>query len=583
MFLKINTDKRTGGKYLNMVRGYYDKEKKCPRQKVIESFGFIDKLKEQYEDPIAHFRAYVEERNREESLAAAEYTLTVKKNSEILKNTDRRKNLGYAIILSVYTELGLDRFLLNRQRGRKFEYNTSTIMKLLLVSRILSPSSKKRAYEKRLRYFDFESEGAFSLDDIYLCLSHFAGLSEPMQLQIHNSINKVYGRNTELVYYDVTNYYFETDKEDELLAKGASKEHRPNPIVQMGLAMDADGLPISYELFAGNDSEKLHLRPMVGSLRREYDAGKFIVVADAAQNTGNNIYYLESGKCGYVFSQTIRGGVEDFKKWVAEGEGYEIFSDEYKRKSRLIRRKISVEMIKEGREHKKDMLVDQRQIVFYSEKYAVRARKKRETAVKKAYKIASNPAAYTKATSYGALRYVTNVEVDKKTGELKEAKAKPYVDIEKIREEEKWDGYYCIVTNLFDEDKTARFSDDNIINIYRGLWRIEDSFKVTKSDLDARPVHLSRHDRIKAHFLTCFISLVITRLIEKRLGHKYSVSAITEAMNHISCSPESENVFMFDYRSDVTDALGEAFGIDFTKERLTRAQIKNILACAKKA
>ena len=583
MFLKINTDKRTGGKYLNMVRGYYDKEKKCPRQKVIESFGFIDKLKEQYEDPIAHFRAYVEERNREESLAAAEYTLTVKKNSEIPKNTDRRKNLGYAIILSVYTELGLDRFLLNRQRGRKFEYNTSTIMKLLLVSRILSPSSKKRAYEKRLRYFDFESEGAFSLDDIYLCLSHFAGLSEPMQLQIHNSINKVYGRNTELVYYDVTNYYFETDKEDELLAKGASKEHRPNPIVQMGLAMDADGLPISYELFAGNDSEKLHLRPMVGRLRREYDAGKFIVVADAAQNTGNNTYYLESGKCGYVFSQTIRGGVEDFKKWVAEGEGYEIFSDEYKRKSRLIRRKISVEMIKEGREHKKDMLVDQRQIVFYSEKYAVRARKKRETAVKKAYKIASNPAAYTKATSYGALRYVTNVEVDKKTGELKEAKAKPYVDIEKIREEEKWDGYYCIVTNLFDEDKTARFSDDNIINIYRGLWRIEDSFKVTKSDLDARPVHLSRHDRIKAHFLTCFISLVITRLIEKRLGHKYSVSAITEAMNHISCSPESENVFMFDYRSDVTDALGEAFGIDFTKERLTRAQIKNILACAKKA
>ena len=177
---------------------------------------------------------------------------------------------------------------------------------------------------------------------------------------------------------------------------------------------------------------------------------------------------------------------------------------------------------------------------------------------------------------------MNNVEVDKKTGELREAKAKPYIDFEKIREDEKWDGYYCIVTNLFDEDGSGKFADDKIIDMYRGLWRIEDSFRVTKTDLETRPVFLSRHERIRAHFLTCFISLVILRLIEKKLGNAFPPSAVIDAMNGISCSPESENLFLFDYRTDVTDALGNAFDIDFTKQRLTRAQIRNIFAKAKK-
>jgi transposase len=581
MYLKVTTDKRTGGKYMSMVRKYYDPEKKMARETTVESFGYIDKLKDKYEDPVAHFREYVQERNREEEREAAEYALIVRKDAELLKNTCGRKNLGYAPILSVFCELGLDRFFVNRQRGKKFAYNTASIMKLLVISRIIDPCSKKRTYENRMRYFDFEREGAFSLNDVYHTLSHVATLENAVQAQIHRRIANAYGRNTEFIYYDVTNYYFEIEREDELKAKGVSKEHRPDPIVQMGLALDADGLPISYELFAGNDSEKLHLRPMIGKLRREYETGRLIAVADAAQNTGNNIYYLESGKCRYVFSQTIRGGSKEFKEWVLEDEGYTLFSNEYKRKSRLIRREISIDTTKDGKPHKKNVLVDQRQIVFYSEKYAVRARAKRESAIQKAYRIVKNPAAYTKATSHGALKYITGIGVDKKTGGLHETVVKPYIDFDKIREDEKWDGYYCIVTDLFDEDGSGRFTDDKIIDIYRGLWRIEDSFRVTKSNLAARPVYLSRHDRIRSHFLVCFISLVILRLIEKRLGGAYPPSAIIEAMNNISCSPESENLFLFDYRSEVTDAIGNAFGIDFTRQRLSRAAIRNILANAK--
>jgi transposase len=309
-----------------------------------------------------------------------------------------------------------------------------------------------------------------------------------------------------------------------------------------------------------------------------------IAVADSAQNTGNNIYYLDEGKQGYVFSQSIRGGSDDFKKYVIDDAGYVWHGEKYKRKSRIERREIQVDFERgDGTTYKKKVLIDQRQVVFYSEKYAARSKLKREAAIKKAERIISNPSAYTKATSYGALKYVMNVEVDDKTGEIKESNGIPCFDMDKIKEDEKFDGYYAIVTNLFDEGKLkGKVSDDKIIEIYRGLWYIEDSFRVTKNELEARPVHLSREDRIKAHFLICFISLVITRLIQKRTGYKYSPEELIEAMNNISCTKESENIYIFDHRNEVTDCLGESFGIDFTMERLTRKEIKINIGNAKK-
>jgi transposase len=488
--------------------------------------------------------------------------------------------------MSLYYELGLDRFLLNRQRREsKIECNTSTIMKMLVISRILSPGSKKRAFEEKGRYFDFENDAAFELIDVYRSLSFFQKLEKDIQLLMHERIEKNYGRNMDLVYYDTTNYYFEIDMEDDLRKKGASKEHRPNPIVQLGLTMDADGVPISYEVFPGNESEKLHLRPAVFELYSKYGCRKVIAVADSAQNTGDNIYYLDQGKQGYVFSQSIRGGSKAFKAYVVDEAGYEWHGDEYKRKSRVERREILVDFDKkDGKTHKKKMLVDQRQIVFYSKKYAVRSRALREAAIKKAGKIIANPSAYTKATSHGCLKYIKNVEVDKGTGEIKEAAGKgmPCFNFDAIAEEEKYDGYYAIVTNLFDEgDDKGKFSDGQIIDIYRGLWRIEDSFGVTKGELGARPIFLSRDERIRAHFLICYIALVIVRLIQKRTKYAHSPEKLIEAMNNISCSHEGGNLYLFDYSSDIAVDLGKAFGIDFEKERLTRAEIKKNLGAVK--
>ena len=585
MHLK-QSPRNNGRVYLSMVRTYRDKAKGYSRTETVESFGYVDELEKQYDDPIAHFRKVVEERNLAEKETAAEYTITARKDQKLGQDIERRKNYGYIIIMKLLYELGLPGFLTNRQRREsKLECSTVGIMKLLVISRILSPGSKKKAFEERDRYFDFEKEDAFDLADVYRSLSFFAKLEKDIQLLMHDRISKNYGRNLDLIYYDVTNYYFEVDMEDSLRKKGVSKEHRPNPIVQMGLASDAEGLPISYEVFPGNESEKLHLRPAVFELRDKYDSGRVIAVADAAQNTGNNIYYLDQGKQGYVFSQSIRGSSAAFKAYVADEDGYEWSGDEYKRKSRVERREIQVDFDqKNGTTHKKKVLVDQRQIVFWSEKYAVRAKAKREAALLKAKKLIENPSAYTRATAYGCLKYVMNVDFDKETGEAKASKAAPCFNFEAIAEEEKYDGYYAIVTNLFEMEKGCwKYDDGKVIDLYRGLWRVEDAFRVTKSDLDSRPVFVSRPDRIKAHFLTCFISLVIVRLIQKKTGHEFSAEQLIEAMNALSCSHEGSNLYLFDHQSDVADALGAAFGINFSMLRLTRAEIKKNIGAVKKS
>ena len=573
--------------YLSIAEGYWDKDRGHARTKIIEKIGYLDEFADKFDDPIAHFEQVVSEMNSLTAKETAEYTISAKKNLTLEKNIINRKNYGYIIIMKLYYELGLDRYLINkRQRDTKIEFNTSAIMKLLIISRILTPGSKKRAYDTKERYFDFESKDVFKLYDVYRALSHFAALEKDIQLLIHNRITKTYGRNLDLIYYDVTNYYFEIDIEDDFRKKGVNKEHRPNPIVQMGLASDAEGLPISYEVFSGNESEKLHLRPAVFELRDRFNSGRVIAVADAAQNTGNNVYYLDQGKQGYVFSQSIRGASKTFKQYVLDDTGYEWVGSEYKKKSRIERREISVDFTRsDGTTYKKDLFVDQRQIIFYSEKFAVRSKAKRESALKKAHGIVQNPSAYTKATSRGALKYIMNVDVDKETGEIKEIQTgKPCINYDVIAEEEKYDGYYSIVTNVFDEGKNkGKFGDDKIIEIYRGLWRIEDSFSIIKGELEARPIFLSREDRIKAHFLICFISLVIVRLIQKHTQYKYSPEKIINALNDISCSHEGGNLYLFDYRSDISDALGEAFNIDFSKQRLTRSEIKKFIGAVKKS
>ena len=581
MYLKQVPIKKTGRTFLSIAEKYRNPVKKYSTDRTVMSLGYLDELEKIYPDPIAHFKKVAREMTEEKN-AEKKVTLPINMDEQMPENTKDRKNFGYAAILKIYHELELDRFFNNKSRHENFRYNTNSIMSLLVVSRMLSPGSKIKAFEEKGRYFErFD----FALEDIYRSLSHFSKIAKETQRHMHEQITKKYGRDVKTVYYDVTNFYFETDKEDGCRKNGVCKEHRPNPIVQMGLAMDADGIPIAYEQFPGNKLDKETFRSVIGEVKRNYSTGRIVVVADKGIITGDNIYYLVGNKPekpmnGYVFSFSIRGGTDEFKRYVLDSKGYvdENGKDaqeaaDFKVKSRVIARQINVTM-QSGKTETKT--VYEKQVVFYSKKYADKEKADRQKAVVKAFELIANPEKYDRATSYGATKYIKDFIYDKKTKKMIKGAIQPTFDYEKLAEEEKYDGYYSIVTS------ELHMGDNEIIETYRGLWEIEETFRIAKGDLEARPIYVRREDRINAHLLSCFISLVIIRILQKKTGRLYSSAKIIECLNSISCSREQDNIYMFDYRTEISDAIGSAIGVDFTLKRRRLADIKKILGQVKK-
>ncbi|PWA04677.1 IS1634 family transposase [Pueribacillus theae] len=571
MFLRKMKNKKTGRTYLSIVHSYRDKETKKTRSKTIKSLGYLDELEKEYDDPISYFEKEIAQMNKQQEEERSSISINLEKGQRIQVDETNRKNLGYAALSKIYHELGIHTFLINKQRHTKNDYDANSIMKLLVFARLLYPASKKKTYDNKELFFE---KTDFSLDDLYRCLSFFNKHKDALQLWIHERIKEQHGRNTSLVYYDVTNYYFEIDEQDELRRKGVSKEHRPDPIVQMGLFMDTDGIPITYGLYSGNTLDKQTLIPMLGNIQRNFSLGKTIVVADKGMTTGDNIWYTLSAKNGYILSYSIRGANQKFKEYVLDQNDYRSIGDDFKIKSRLYPREITV-TAKSGKKIKKT--VDEKQVIFYSRKYALKAKADRAAALEKAKDLINNPSKYNRATAFGAAKYVKNLTFDSKTGEiLNSAKQSLFFDEEKLRKEEELDGYYAILTSEYQE------SDERIVEIYRGLWKIEESFKVTKSDLESRPVYLSRQEHIEAHFLTCFVSLVIARLLEYRLKGKYSITTVLDSLRKASCSHIQENYYLFDHYDEVLSDIKKEMGIDLGKKCLSLGEIKKILGAVKK-
>ena len=445
-------------------------------------------------------------------------------------------------------------------------------MKMLVYSRVLAPASKKASFEKRDRFFEKTN---YSVDDVYRSLTFFEKHRENLQVWINDRIKENYGRDTSLIYYDVTNYYFETEEQNDFLRKGVSKEHRPNPIIQMGLFMDQNAIPITYELFPGNTNDCLTYRPNFGRIKKQFDLGRVISVADKGMTTGDNIWYTVNtpDKDGYVFSMSVRSADKATKDYILNETGYEWLGTEYKRKSRKCPRTIWVTTASGKKMHRQ---VDEKQVVFWSEKYARRAKAEREAALAKARDLTAHPGSYTRATSYGAAKYVKKIDYDKQTGEILTASSVLDINDDLIKEEEALDGYYMLLTSEMEE------SDDRIIDIYRGLWRIEESFRITKSELEARPVYVWKKEHIEAHFLTCFIALTLTRILEMKLEHKYSTEKIIASLTRAECSMLQQNYYLFDYYDEVLKDIGNLSGIDFSKRIRTLREIKQELANTKK-
>lgn len=575
MYLKKSKNNKTGRTYLYIADGYHDKNKGYTKTITIQSLGYLDVLEKKYKDPISHFQEIVKQMNKEKKQQNLSIPMQISLNQKLELNTDNLHNFGYAALSKIYYELEIDKFIISKFKARKIsEYKINNILKLLIFARCLYPDSKKSTYENKDIFFENTN---FSLKEIYNALTYIEPFKEELQSYIYSHIQEQYKPKNECVFYDVTNYYFEIDNNDEFRKKGVSKEHRPNPIVQMGLFIDSLGLPMCYGLFPGNTNDCLTLNPMVKKLQTNYNVNKVIVVADKGLNTGKNLVYQKLIGNGYVMSLSVRGANQELKNYVLDEKGYKYNGNKtYKIKSRIYPREVEYEKLVNGKKVKVKKLLDEKQVVFWSEDYAKRAKAERQPAIDKAKDLIGNVQKYNKKNCYGASKYVKHLVFDKNTGEIIEAKSKLSLDEDKILEEEKLDGYYVITTSEMQK------GDDEIIDIYRGLWKIEETFKVTKSELKDRPVYMSRKDHIEAHFLTCYLALTLCRILQYRVDKKYSVEQILDSLKNCNCASMESNYYLFNYYDEILEDIGKAVGVDFSKKYMRLQEIKKILSKTKK-
>ena len=576
-----------GKTYLSFVQGYRDESGKT-KQKTIEKIGYLEDLKNIYDDPIAHFKEIAKQRNTEEI-----NELVIKNlNTKIIDESSSRKNLGYIIPKIIYKELGIHEFLKGKSSKLKIEYNLQDVFELLVYSRILFPNSKLSTYNHKDMYFENYD---FSEKNMYRSFDYLADCKDEILKLCWNNTKDLYNRDTSNTYYDTTNYYFEISYNDEdkldengnfiekgLRKKGPSKEHRKSPIVQMGLLMDNNGLPMYYDLFPGNESEKTQMRPTLKKTKAKFDIGRTVIVADRGQNTSDNTVFIagkndddKTNHDGYVYGQSIIGADEEFKNWAVDQEGFitDIILDEdnneihFKHKFRIFAKDVQ---IKKDNQRTIKYQIYQKQMVYYSQKYADKQRHERELAILKAKDLIANPGKYTQATSYGCTKYINNISFNKKTGEVAND-SDLSLNLERIKNEEKFDGYYSIVTS------EKHLSDKEIRDIYKGLWKIEETFKITKSELETRPIFVWTPESIEVHFLSCFIALLIIRLLEQKTNRKYSNHYIIDSLKKYSSTKIEHDIYLQDFRNDVIKDLEKIFNIDLSHKYLTLSQIKKLL------
>ena len=578
----LRTSKRANGRtHLSIVHGYRKEDGKTTT-KTMMSCGYLDELEKEYDDPIAHFTELAERMTAEHRAASAPAAIEIHPAQKVDKRDGAgRRNAGCAVPLAFYNRLGIEKVLRNRQGRLKIGYDLNAVARLLVVDRLLFQGSKLAAWTSRDRYF-FRTE--FSEHDVYRALDHLAAARDSVVSAANRSIEAMGGRDCSQVFYDVTNYYFERDPDDDpegLVANGVCKEGRPNPIVQMGLLQDADAVPISYRLHRGNTADCDTMMPALADMKRDLGISGVTAVADKGLNCSRNMAALAASGDYFVFSQSIRGtkSAAGVRARALDPQGYEVTCDEagepeFMRKSWQGFKTVHLKADGTADGKARDVEIECKFVAFWSRKYEARARAQREKVLEKSRQLVENPGKYTKATHYGAARYVKGVAFDKKTGEVVESGTKPELDCEAIAEAEACDGYYLIVTNHTDWD------DSRIIDTYRGLWQIEETFKVTKSELEARPVFVWDDVHVQAHFLICYVALVITRLIQRELGRdgeRPSAGAILGDLAQVECSRLEGNWWLFDHRTDLTDRLFALIGEEAPHKYMATGEISALM------
>ena len=593
MYLKISRNAK-GRASLSICEKYRDPITRKPKDRIIRSLGFADTYDHLYDDPIAHFRDVVKQMNEEQKHVSS-LSVLIDMDEALVPDSSDLKNVGYGFIKRIYKALEIDKFWKGVTKKENTNIDLEKIFSLLVFMRIIRPGSKKDTYEHKDMLF--ESFDDIKLDDVYRALDYYTKYDAEFQVWLYDHSAPLYKRNIRTTYFDCTNYYYdiskpdidELDEDGNVLKKryrkyGPEKNHRKDPIIEMGLLIDADAIPLSYGLFPGNESEKVNMLPIIKKAKSRFGLERTIVVADRGLNTSDNIFYLNGNnkkennpRDGYVYGQSIRGADKEFKKWCIDPEGYQ--NDKitdgcdtiiFRHKSRIYPKTIHVNVDKDtNRPKKKEITVDQKQMVYYSQKYAEKQALERQRAIQRAEDLIRHPKKYDKVSAKGASGYVKNIAFNKETGEVIDLNLK--LDVEKIDEESKYDGYYSIVTS------ELNMSDIEIRKIYKGLSRIEETFRITKSELDTRPIHVTTNEHIESHFTTCFAAITLLRLLEISLGNKYPAPQIIESLRQFNCVNISSNIYRMTYTNEILKQCRALHDIDTGKKHRTKEEIRRIL------
>ena len=486
---------------------------------IVKKLGTEKSIREAYgvEDVDAWANEQLEKMNAEET--ANDHMVLVPFNTTSLIEQDVRLsyNIGYLFLQQIYYKLGLPSICRNIKKDSSFEYDLDSILSRLLYGRLLFPSSKLSCYEQSKSLLE---PPKFELHQVYRALSVLAENSDMIQAELYKRSKRVIKRSTGVLFYDCTNYFFESEQESGLRQYGASKEHRPNPIVQMGLFMDKSGIPLAFVINPGNQNEQLSLTPLETQIMRDFELSKFVVCTDAGLSSDANRRFNNFGERSFITTQSIKKLKAEHKKWALDPTGWELEGSKKKYDISKLedtpenrKRIFYKQMFIEGYDEEHDITFNQTLIVTYSLKYKMYQQTIRNSQIERARKYLEYPSQADRRSQTDAKRFIKKTPFTN-DGEIAD-KAMYEINEESIREESRYDGFYAVCTNL-DDDPSV------IAKINHDRWEIEESFRIMKSEFEARPVYLQRDDRIKAHFLTCFITLMIYRILEKQLGQKYT-------------------------------------------------------------
>ena len=472
---------------------------------------------------------------------------------------------GYLFLQSIYYGLGLDRICRKIRSRHSFQYDLNAILSDLIYTRVLEPGSKRASYQTAMTFLEKPS---YQKHDVYRALDVLAAECDLIQSEVYKNSNFLINRNDGVLYYDCTNYYFEIEQEEGIKKYGKSKEHRPNPIVQMGMFTDGDGIPLAFSVFPGNQNEQQSLRPLEEKVLQDFGHERFIYCCDAGLGSEKNREFNHMRKRAFIVTQSIKKLPAEEREWALNTDGFKRLTDDK-----------PVDLSEIGEEEKQGLFYKdcpyttrklyQRLIITYSPKYAAYQKEIRRRQVERAEKmVASGKRKTERKNPNDPARFVGKMAV---TEEGEKASVRYYLDEEKIAEEARYDGLYAVCTDLLDDDVAP------LLKVSEGRWQIEECFRIMKTDFESRPAFVRLEDRIKAHFLTCFLALLVYRILEKKLGGGYTCEMVLETLRGMDFADiESQGYMPLYKRSKLTDQLHEAGGFRTDYQFITKQKMREI-------